>query len=150
MKTVEWTLLRKYLQENYTIGKLLDEQDYICDTLEDKVRELHDLNHDGDFDEEGEGKIYGRTAIPCGRYRIKLTYSPKLKRTLPFLVDVPGYTGIRIHGGKNENWTEGCVLVGENKIKGGLINYKYWETVVIQRIQSHIKRKELIFITIKM
>ena len=150
MKTVEWTLLRKYLQENYTIGKLFDEQDYICDTLEDKVRELHDLNHDGDFDEEGEGKIYGRTAIPCGRYRIKLTYSPKLKRTLPFLVDVPGYTGIRIHGGKNENWTEGCVLVGENKIKGGLINYKYWETVVIQRIQSHIKRKELIFITIKM
>ena len=150
MKTIEWTLFRKYLQETYTIGKLIEDQQIIVDTLEDKVRELHDLNHDGDFDENGEGKIYGRTAIPCGRYKVILNYSPKLKRVLPLLLDVPGFTGIRMHGGANENWSEGCILVGENKVKGGLINYKYWEAIIVNKIAEIYKAKNVLYLTIKM
>jgi hypothetical protein len=146
---MELEVLRKYFAETYTIGKLSTDGKYLCDTLEDKIRELHDINHDGDFDESGEGKVYGKTAIPCGRYRVLYTYSMKLKRSLPILLDVPGFSGIRIHGGKNDTWSEGCILVGENKIKGGLINYKYWETNIDNLVKDAINRKEEVWITIK-
>jgi hypothetical protein len=146
---MELILIRKYFTDTYTIGKLSEEQKYLCDTLEDKVRDLNDINHDGDFDESGEGKEYGKTAIPYGRYRIVVNYSPKLKRVLPLLSNVPGYAGIRIHGGKNSDWTLGCILVGENKIKGGLINFAFWETYLLNLIKERIKNKEEVWITIK-
>jgi len=142
-------LIRKYLKEEYTIGKLYADDKFLCDTCEDKVRDLVDYNHDGDFTDEGEGKIYGRTAIPAGTYRVIVTDSPKLKRRLPILLNVPGFTGIRIHGGKNAGWSEGCILVGENKIKGGLINYKYWETTITNLIEGAIFNQEKVMLTIK-
>jgi len=149
MDTLELEILRKYFNDKYTIGRFFADQVRLCDTLEDKVRELHDINHDGDFDDEGEGKIYGQTAIPCGRYQVIVTMSPKLKRRLPMIMNVLGFTGIRIHGGKNADWSEGCPLVGENKIKGGLINYKYWETYIVQLIDKATKEGKKTFITIK-
>jgi hypothetical protein len=146
---MELILIRKHFGEKYTIGNLLLDQKFLCNTLEDTVRDLHDINHDGDFDEEGEGKIYGKTAIPEGRYKIINSFSKKLKRRLPILLEVPGYTGIRIHGGKNETWTEGCILVGQNEIKGGLINYGYWETNILNLVQEYADKKEKVYITIK-
>jgi hypothetical protein len=149
MKTLELKIFRKYKQPTYTIGKFSVEGEYKCDTCEDPVRDLNDYNHDGDFDDPGEGKIYGKTAIPCGRYRILFTYSMKLKRSLPILVDVPGFTGIRIHGGKDSGWSEGCPLVGENKIKGGLVNYKYWETTIGNIVRDAINNGMQVWITIE-
>jgi hypothetical protein len=146
---MELTLIRKYFKEKYTLGKLSVDQNPICDTMEDVVRNLHDINHDGDFDDDAEGKIYGKTAIPCGKYKIIVSLSPRLKRRLPLLLNVPGFTGIRIHGGKNETWTEGCILVGENKEKGSLVNYPYWEATIRNMIDEKIKNKESVFITIK-
>lgn len=143
---MELTLIRKHFGEKYTIGNLFNESGMLCNTLEDKVRDLHDINHDGDFDDEAEGKIYGKTAIPCGRYKIIVNLSRKLKRRLPLLLAVPGFEGIRIHGGKNETWTEGCILVGENLIKGQLVNYGYWETKIIQLLDESLTKN---FITIK-
>lgn len=149
MKTLELEVLRKYFAETYTIGKFSADVKYLCDTLEDKVRELHDINHDGDFDESGEGKVYGETAIPCGRYRVLFTYSMKLKRSLPILLEVPGFSGIRIHGLKTAKGTLGCIGVGENKVKGQLINYKFWETTISQLIRKAINEGNKVFITIK-
>jgi len=143
---MELTLIRKHFGEKYTIGKLYIDQKYITDTMEDKVRDLKDITHDGDFDDEGEGKIYGKTAIPCGRYKIIVNESRKLKKRLPLLLAVPGFEGIRIHGGKNETWSEGCILVGENLIKGQLVNFGYWETRIVQLMDE---AKEKIYITIK-
>ena len=143
---MELTLIRKHFGDKYTIGKLSIDQVYTCDTLEDVVRDLKDINHDGDFDEEGEGKIYGKTAIPCGRYKVIVNLSRKLKRRLPLLLNVPGFSGIRIHGGKNETWSSGCILVGENSIKGQLVNYGYWETRIVQLMDT---AKNNIYITIK-
>ena len=142
-------LVRKYFKEDYTIGKLYMDDKYICDTLEDKVRVLVDSNKDGDFDDSGEGKVYGLTAIPAGKYKIIVTDSLKLKRRLPLLLNVPGFSGIRIHGGKNANWSEGCILVGENKKKGELINYKSWEITVTNLIDRAILNGEEIYITIE-
>lgn len=146
---MELTVIRKHFTDHYTIGRLMLDQVRVTDTLEDVVRDLTDINHDGDFDEEGEGKIYGKTAIPYGRYKVIVNDSRKLKRRLPILLNVPGYEGIRIHGGRNETWTEGCILVGDNEIKGQLVNYAYWETYVTNLIDEATKRGEKTYITIK-
>ena len=88
-------LKRIALRDTYTIGKIYIDGEYFCDTLEDKVR---DLNKNGVFDGD-EKKVYGETAIPYGTYKVILSYSPKFKRILPELLDVPCFTGIRIQGG---------------------------------------------------
>lgn len=146
---MELLVIRKYFKETYTIGRFYCENMFICSTLEDRIRDLSDLNHDNDFDDSGEGKVYGQTAIPCGRYKVIVNDSPKLKRRLPLLLDVPGFTGIRIHAGKNEHNTEGCILVGENKIKGQLVNGPYWEGFIVNMIESGIEEDGACYITIK-
>ena len=106
---MELLLERKYLKEKYTIGNLYINGVFFSNTLEDTVR---DLNKDGIFN-CGELKISGHTAIPYGEYEIKVTYSPKFKRELPILLNVPHFEGIRIHRGNTEKDSSGCVLVGE-------------------------------------
>jgi hypothetical protein len=98
---MELTLNRFKMEEKRTIGKLLIDGWFYCYTLEDTVRPLG-------------VKSWGETAIPAGRYEIRMTYSPHFKAVLPILLDVPGFEGIRIHAGNTEADTEGCILVGHN------------------------------------
>lgn len=114
------TLKRIALKPTYTIGKLYIDDNYFCDTLEDTVR---DVNKDGKFD-NGEKKIKGKTAIPYGTYEIKWTYSPRFKKYTPQLMNVPSFEGIRIHSGNSSKDTEGCLLLGENKKVGMVLNSK--------------------------
>ncbi len=102
-------LKRLYFKDTYTIGKLYVDGDYLCDTLEDKHRP------DGI-------KVYGETCIPEGTYKVILNYSNRFKKIMPLVVNVPSFEGIRIHPGNTDKDTSGCILVGENKIKGQLIN----------------------------
>ena len=112
------TLKRIALRPTYTIGRLYVDGNYFCDTLEDTVR---DLNKDGKFD-NGEKKVYAKTAIPYGTYEIKWTYSPRFKKYTPQLMNVPSFEGIRIHAGNTSADTEGCLLLGENKQVGKVLN----------------------------
>lgn len=112
------TLKRIALRSTYTIGRLYVDGNYFCDTLEDTVR---DLNKNGKFD-NGEKKVYGKTAIPYGTYEIKWTYSPRFKKYTPQLMNVPSFEGIRIHSGNSSTDTEGCLLLGENKKVGMVLN----------------------------
>lgn len=114
------TLKRIALRKTYTIGKLYIDDDYFCDTLEDAVR---DLDKDGKFD-NGEKKIKGKTAIPYGTYQVKWTYSPRFKKYTPQLMNVPSFEGIRIHSGNSSDHTEGCLLLGQNKKVGMVLNSK--------------------------
>ncbi len=66
-------------------------------TLEDVVRDV---------------KIQNETAIPDGRYQVTIDQSPKFGRLMPHVLNVPGYTGVRIHWGNTAKDTDGCVLVG--------------------------------------
>ena len=126
---MELLLKRIALKDTYTIGKLYVNGTYFCDTIEDKVR---DLNKDGDLNDVGEGKIPSLTAIPYGKYEITLkVQSPKfsLKSAynwcggyLPRLIGVPHFEGILIHAGNTADSSAGCIIVGENKIKGQVIN----------------------------
>ena len=112
------TLKRIALRSTYTIGRLYIDGNYFCDTLEDTVR---DLNKNGKFD-NGEKKVYAKTAIPYGTYDIKWTYSPRFKKYTPQLMNVPSFEGIRIHAGNTSADTEGCLLLGENKQVGKVLN----------------------------
>ena len=142
---MELLLKRVALQDTYTIGKLYVNGKYFCDTLEDKVR---DLNKDGKFD-NGEVKVYGETAIPYGTYEIKITYSEHFKRNLPILLNVPSYEGVRIHKGNTAKDTLGCILLGENKKRGMVINSTQYEISLTKDITNVQNNKEKITITIQ-
>lgn len=92
-------LNRIFKTNTFTIGELYINEKYVTDTIEDRVRP------------EGE-KVYGKTAIPEGTYEVKLTHSPRFKKILPEILNVPNFSGIRIHTGNSSKDTEGCIIVG--------------------------------------
>lgn len=155
---MELLLERKWIKEKYTIGKLYVGGVFFSNTLEDKVR---DLNKNGTFD-NGEYKVYGETAIPYGTYEITLdVVSPKFskypfyqevcKGKLPRLLNVPHFEGILIHcaeGPKGADLLQGCIAVGENKIKGGLINCKDYFKKLYSLLYNANKNNEKIIIKI--
>lgn len=94
-------------EKAYTLGQLYVDDAYECWVLEDPVR-------DGP-------KVHGETAIPEGRYRVVLDKSPRFRRRMPHLLDVPGFSGIRIHSGNTVTDTEGCLLVGCDRLGGTVV-----------------------------
>ncbi len=103
------TVKRIFKGPKYTIGKLSIDGHYFCDTLEDTVR-------------PAGVKIPGRTAIPAGKYQIEITESIRFNRLMPIIKDVPGFSGVRIHSGNTAEDTEGCILVGFNRVKGKVLD----------------------------
>jgi len=134
-------LERRFLGEEYTIGSLFVDGVYLCDTIEDKVR---DFNEDGDLDDPGEMKVYGHTAIPYARYELDLTWSPKFTRLLPLVKNVKGFEGIRIHRGNTADDSAGCILPGENKVKGRVLySTEYEEKIVVRMLQAIRNQEEM-------
>ena len=136
---------RKFLGKNYTIGALYIDGKYFCDTLEDRVI---DVDKSGAF-EGDEKKIAGKSAIPYGEYKVVVNRSPKFKRELPRLVDVPHFEGILIHRGNSASDTAGCILVGENSIRGRLSNSSIYEDILVMECKAALKRGEDIKIKIE-
>lgn len=134
MKIIELKVIRQTRTKNSTMGEMLIDGKHFCWTLEDYDR---DLNHDGDLNDKGEEKVYGETAIPSGTYEVKLTYSPKFKRVLPEVLDVPGFSGIRIHGGNTKADTLGCILVAYNKSTDRIQGTA--EKDLVEKLQSYDK-----------
>ena len=122
-------LKRTAKRQLYTIGHLYINGAYFCDTIEDKDRGLNQLMP---LDLIKTIKVYKQTAIPTGTYTVAMgTRSPKFSQKpaynftegrLPRLLNVPGYDGILIHAGVNQNSSAGCLIVGENKIVGQVVN----------------------------
>jgi hypothetical protein len=107
---MELLLARKWFSPHATVGELFVAGRYQCYTLEDLVR----VDDPTTVADEGV-KVYGKTAIPEGRYRLSINYSRRFNMVLPILHDVPGFTGIRIHAGNDADDTEGCILVGRTR-----------------------------------
>lgn len=103
---VELTLTREKMLPGRAIGRLEIADVWRCWVLEDKVREIEGRPVE-------EWKIKGITAIPRGRYAVVLDKSARFGKVLPRLLDVPGYSGVRIHAGNTPEDTEGCLLVGQ-------------------------------------
>lgn len=129
-----------------THGKLYIDDEYLCDTLEDQDR---DFNRDGDITDKGEGKVYGQTAIPRGRYEITIRVSPRLGKLLPALLEVPGFDGVLIHSGNTPEDTNGCILVGTKQNRGLVISSKYHMLRIMERIKPVFDKGEEIHITVK-
>lgn len=114
MEDLVLTCDRIFLDKKFTISRLMVDGKYLCDVLEDRVR---NLPKECPYTSKGvackcEEKVYGETAIPHGSYEIKLTYSNRFKKILPELLNVPHFQGIRIHTGNKAEDTEGCLIVG--------------------------------------
>lgn len=137
-------LKRRYFAATYTIGTLYIDGVRFCDTLEDQNR---DLDKNGKFD-GGETKVKGRTAIPFGTYKIIVNHSPRFKRELPRLLDVPNFDGVLIHRGNTNADTAGCILLGENKVKGKVINSTPYEIELVKRCKAALSNNEQIIIEI--
>lgn len=101
-------LPRERSEESVTRGRLAIDGVFQCYTLEDVIRERPGVP-------VSEWKIKNETAIPAGRYRVVLTFSQRFQRVTPELLDVPGFTGIRIHPGNTAHDTSGCILVGTTR-----------------------------------
>ena len=143
-------LTRKHFLPNCTIGSLevVYEDNplcpiYICDTLEPHA-----------IDWSKEKKVKGRTAIPCGQYRIEYKRSPKFGRRMPYLVDVPHFQGIMIHSGNFPKDTQGGIVVGVNppmkqdipipKLTGSRIKFDMLNELIAQAM----KNGEMVTITV--
>ena len=132
-------------KDGYTIGRMSLNGEYFCDTLEDTDRGLSNSMQESEILAK---KVKGQTAIPTGKYDVILTFSPRFKRVLPLLLSVKGYEGVRIHAGNTNKDTEGCLLVGENKAKGQVLNSRATLEKLMSVLLDCEKRKEKISITI--
>ena len=104
-----------------TMGILLIDGVFACWTLEDVVRPV---------------KIPGETAIPAGRYDVRLSLSQRFQKVLPELLAVPGYSGIRVHAGNGAGDTQGCVLVGRKRTTNGVLESK----LALMEVMEHLRR----------
>lgn len=134
---MELKLNRIFLGSSATIGELYVDGEHIADTLEDRVRP------------EGE-KIYGKTAIPEGTYEMVLSYSPRFKKILPEILNVPNFTGIRIHCGNSSADSSGCILVGtwDGEKEDWVSDSKVAFNKLMSLLQKAADNKEKITITI--
>ena len=126
---------RKWKKDNYTIGNLYINGKWFSNTLEDKDRGLKDSMSLTEIKTLKKPRI---TAIPTGTYEVTLNVvSPKFSKypfynsinggRVPRLLNVKGFEGILIHvmdGPKGAELSEGCIGVGRNLIKGGLLQGK--------------------------
>lgn len=110
-------LIRSKESKDYTEGKLYINEVYFCDTLELKDR---GLNQSMSNDIIKSIKVYAKTCIPYGIYKIIISMSNRFKKMMPEVLQVKGFEGIRIHSGNTTKDTEGCILVGEKCGEGVL------------------------------
>ena len=133
------TIKRLYKTDTSIIGELLVNGIFECFTLEDIERPV---------------KIKGETAIPKGTYTINMNrVSPRFSKVkqydfiqgkLPYLEAVPGYEGILIHIGNTAKDTDGCILVGKNKVKGQVLDSR----ITFNALMDIIKNEKEITINI--
>ena len=145
-------LKRRYKGTGYTIGSLLVDGKYFCDTLEDVDRGLTDAMTEAEI---AEKKVKGQTAIPVGVYYMTLRvqsprfrnmkfYSDVCRGYLPRILSVKGFSGVLVHCGNTSADTEGCIIIGENKVKGRVINSKATFTKLYPLLKAAADRNETI------
>jgi hypothetical protein len=133
---MELRLVRKWLTKTSTIGELTVDGKPQCFVLEDHYPTPY-------------VKTPARTAIPAGRYEVRVTYSPRFKCDMPLLIGVPGYEGVRIHPGNTADDTEGCLLPGKFRAADKVTMSRVAYSELLPKIQAAQKTGQKIFITIE-
>lgn len=127
------TMQREPSKGGATLSRLFHGQTFLCDILEDEVREQPGIP-------VAEWKQAGRTAIPSGLYRITLEYSNRFGPDTLTVANVPGFAGIRIHGGNTQFDTEGCLLPGtrnsDTTVAGSQFALKGLRAIIVPALQE--------------
>ena len=132
--------VQRFKKEKYTHGVLTIEGNaFECYTLEDKVRE-------GDI---FKVKVQNETAIPSGRYEVILNMSNRFKKYMPLLLNVPNFSGVRIHSGNTKDHTEGCILVGFENGNDGFLGDSRNAFNELMKVLRKVEKKEKIYITLQ-
>ena len=147
--------LKRWFEHKIDAGKLTQDR-YFCDTLEPTWRNLKGVELQpeevnvrlGRVSGKKAQKMKGKTAIPEGTYPLVISKSPRFQMWLPLLLGVPNFEGIRIHAGNYPDDTQGCILVGENRVKGMVVNSRIWLHRLINAITAAREREESIWGTI--
>lgn len=150
------TLNRRFKAPEYTIGDLYIDGQWFCNTLEDTDR---GLSQNMVLTYIQNKKVKSQTAIPTGTYKVdmdtvspkysnysKYPYAKQFNAKMPRLLNVKGFEGILIHVGNTHKDTDGCILVGINKVKGQVINSQAtWKKLM----NVLLKNKDNIELTIR-
>lgn len=154
---LELLLDRKYKNETYTIGNLYVDGEWFCNTLEDKDR---GLSQTMPLEEIKRTKVYGETAIPTGRFAVRMDIvSPKYNGVkwykdnfggrMPRLESVKGFSGILIHSGNTALDSNGCILVGMNKAKGKVLDSRATFQKLWKVLEQARKEGKTIYLTVQ-
>lgn len=123
------TVLREPSVRGVTFSAVYVNGAFQCWGLEDVMREQPGLP-------VAAWKIPGQTAIPSGRYALVLSMSPRFQTALPEVLNVPGFTGIRIHAGNSAEDTDGCLLVGTGRTQKWVTGSRVALAALIERLES--------------
>jgi len=102
---MKFVMQRGQSKSGVTLSRLMLDDTFICDMLEDEVREVAGQPVDS-------WKVHGKTAIPAGTYEVVAHDSPRFGPDTLTLPNVPGFKYIRVHAGNAAEDTEGCLLPG--------------------------------------
>ena len=147
---------RIYTCKTYTISHVYIDDAYVCDAIEDTDRGLDNSMSESEILKK---KIKDKTAIPTGEYNILMNViSPKFSKKeyykkvcngkVPRFESVKGFIGVLFHCGKNENSSAGCVILGQNKVKGKVINSEMCFEIFYNKLYAAYKIGEKITCTI--
>lgn len=132
-KTIK--IKRLYFKDTYTIGTCTVDGEYICDTIEDKVRVLNSI----------EDKIKHKTAIPAGTYDADIYFSKKFGYKVVRLFNVPYFEGIYVHKGNTADDSSGCIILGFNTKVGWLSR----PTEALNKLIKAVEDADKIIVTIE-
>jgi hypothetical protein len=118
-------------KDTHTVGKMYVDGVYECYTLEDVVR--------------NGTKVLGKTAIPIGTYKLIIDASTRFKQDMPHILDVPNFTGVRIHSGNTSADTDGCILVGSTWVGKDFIGNS---KIAYKKLFDKLKQNKIVSITI--
>jgi hypothetical protein len=117
-----------------TIGHLVLDGRFALFTIEPSLARLTPIAH---------------PAIPPGRYRIDLVFSPHFQRHLAHLVDVPGRADILIHSGNYATDTQGCIIVGYSRAHDSVVSSRLALAALQPQIAGALARQEPVTLTVQ-
>lgn len=135
------TMFREESVGKATLSKLFNGLIFLCDVLEDEVREIEGVP-------VADWKVHGATAIPHGKYKVVLEDSQRFGPDTPTLLDVPGYKYIRCHSGNKSEDTEGCLLFGIKSSSNTVSNSRVTVATIKMLMLEAVKKGETIEIEI--
>ena len=133
-------LKRHKFGDVFTLGTMHIDGLFLGYTCEDEDRKLEEVGVDA--------KIKGKTAIPRGRYEVVLSFSNRFQKIMPEVLSVPGFSGIRIHGGNTHEDTEGCPLLGAEQTETGVRDCAAVNSTLKRRIQLALDRNERVLLEV--